>query len=77
MVKNLPANAREAGSVLESGRSFGVGNGNPLHYSNLKKFHGQKILTGYSPWGHEESDMIEHARMYRPMKLSGAVFASH
>ena len=36
MVKNLPANAREAGSVLESGRSFGVGNGNPLHYYCLE-----------------------------------------
>ena len=36
MVKNLPASAREAGSVLESGRSFGVGNGNPLQYSCLE-----------------------------------------
>ena len=34
MVKNLPANAREAGSVLESGRSFGVGN--PLQYYCLE-----------------------------------------
>ena len=23
------------------------------------KFHGQRSLVGYSPWGHEESDMTE------------------
>ena len=23
------------------------------------KFHGQRSLAGYSPWGHEESDMTE------------------
>jgi len=23
------------------------------------KSHGQKILAGYSPWGHKESDMTE------------------
>ena len=23
------------------------------------KFHGQRSLTGYSPWGHKESDMTE------------------
>ena len=26
------------------------------------KFHGQKSLAGYSPWGCKESDAIEHAR---------------
>ena len=24
------------------------------------KFHGQRSLVGYSPWGHEESDSTEH-----------------
>ena len=36
MVKNLPANAGDAkdvGSIPESGRSSGEGNGNPLQYS--------------------------------------------
>ena len=23
--------------------------------------HGQKSMVGYSPWGHKESDMTEHA----------------
>ena len=38
VVKNLPANegdARDTGSVPESGRSSGEGNGNPLHYYHL------------------------------------------
>ena len=38
MVKNLPSNAgdtRHKDSILGSGRSPGVGNGNPLQYSCL------------------------------------------
>ena len=35
MVKNLPANARDMGSVPGSGRSPGEGNDNPLQYSRL------------------------------------------
>ena len=35
MVKNLPANARDAVSIPESERSPGEGNGNPLHFSHL------------------------------------------
>ena len=34
-VKNLPANAGEAGLILELGRFSGEGNGNPLQYSCL------------------------------------------
>ena len=39
MVKNPPANAgdtRDVGSIRGSGRSLGVGNGNPLQYSSLE-----------------------------------------
>ena len=38
-VKNLPANAgdiRDAGSIPGSGRSPGIGHGNPLRYSCLE-----------------------------------------
>ena len=35
MVKNLPASARNAGSILGLGRSPGGGNGNPFQYSCL------------------------------------------
>ena len=36
MVKNLPANARDAGLVPGLGRSPGEGYGNPLQYSCLE-----------------------------------------
>ena len=39
VVTNLPANSgdiRDLGSILGSGRSSGVGNGNPLQYSCLE-----------------------------------------
>ena len=36
VVKNLPANAGDTGSVPGLGRSPGEGNGNPLQYSCLK-----------------------------------------
>ena len=47
LVKNLPANAgdiRDEGSVPGSGRSPGEGHGDPLHYSCLDNFHGQRSL---------------------------------
>ena len=36
VVKNPPANAEDVGSIPESGRSPGRGNGNPLQYSCLE-----------------------------------------
>ena len=36
VVKNLPADARDMGSILALGRSLGGGNGNPLQYSCLE-----------------------------------------
>ena len=36
MVKNPPANGGDTGLIPGSGRSPGVGNGNPLHYSCLE-----------------------------------------
>ena len=39
MIKHVPANAgdaRDAGSTPGSGRSHGVGNGNPLQYACLE-----------------------------------------
>ena len=59
MVKNLPANAGDAGdvgSIPGSRRSPGVGNGNPLQYSCLENPHGQRSLAGYRPWDLKESD---------------------
>jgi len=36
VVKNLPANAGDAGSIPGLGRSLEEGNGNPLQYSFLR-----------------------------------------
>ena len=61
MIKTLPANVGDMGSVPGLGRFPGVGNGNPLQHSCLRKCHGQKSLAGYSPWvgggGGKDSDM--------------------
>ena len=60
VVKNLPANARDAGLIPGLGRSSGGGNGNVLHYSCLdkpqqrfknKKTTRTKRLMGCSLWG--------------------------
>ena len=43
VVKNLPTDAgdtRDMGSIPGSGRPSGGGNGNPLQYFCLEKFHG-------------------------------------
>ena len=47
------------GSTRGSERSPGEGNGNPLQYSCLEKFRGQRILEGNSPWGHKKLDTNE------------------
>ena len=62
VVKNLPAKAgdlKDAGLILELGRSPGGEHGNPLQYSCLENPRGQRSLAGYGPQGHTESDMIE------------------
>ena len=54
VVKNLPVNAgdvRDVGSIPGSGRSPGVGNGNPLQYSWLENPIDKRSLSRYSPWG--------------------------
>ena len=48
VVKNLTAIAGDTGDVgliPGSGRSPAVGNGNPLQYSCLEKFHGQRSMA--------------------------------
>ena len=57
MVKNMPANAADAGDVgsIPRGRSPGGGNGNPLQW--VGKSHGQGNLASCSPWGHKR---VEH-----------------
>ena len=57
MVKNLPANAGDAGCIPGLGRSLGEGNGSPFQYS-AGEFHGQRSLAGYTR-GCKESDTTE------------------
>ena len=45
--------------ILGSGKSPREGNGNPPQDACLKKFHGQRSLAGYSPWGRKELDVTE------------------
>ena len=52
------------GSIPGSGRSPGEGNGNPLLYSCLEKFHGWRSLVGYSPWGPKELGMTERLHFH-------------
>ena len=44
------------------GSSPGEGIGYPLQYSYLENPHGQRSLTGCSPWGCKESGMTEQLR---------------
>ena len=48
VVKNPPANAKDAGLIPGCERSPGGGQGNPLQYSCLENSHGQRSLAGYS-----------------------------
>ena len=67
--KESTFNARvkgDKGSFPGSDRYTGEGNGNLLEYSCLKKFHGQRSLVGYSPWGHKEPDMMELLKFTYP-----------
>ena len=80
VVKNLPASigdARDVGSILALGTSLGGGHGNPLQYSLSGKVHEQRSLAGYSPWGHTESDMTEHAYATPEEQYELFLYTSH
>ena len=56
VVKNLPANAQDAGSIHGSGRSPGVGNVSPLQYSCL-----ENLMDREAWWTKSmESKKVEH-----------------
>ena len=65
VVKNPPANAgdlRNASSIPGWGRSPGGRRAwQPIPVFLPGESHGQRILAGYSPWGHKESDATEQA----------------
>ena len=62
MVKNVPANTgdiRDASSIPGSGRSPGGRARQTTPVFLPKESHGQRILAGYNPQGHRESDTTE------------------
>ena len=62
VVKNMPANAGDTGSIPGLGRFLWRRKWQPTPVFLPGEFHGQRSLVGYSPWGPKESDMTEHAR---------------
>ena len=51
-------------SIPGSGRSPREWNGKLTPVFLPGKFHGQRIVAGYSPWGHKESNITEQAHMH-------------
>ena len=70
MVKNLPANAGDAGLIPGLGRSPEGGNGYPLQYSCLER---RRSLAGYSPWGYRVGH-DRHAHVWFVINLSDSPF---
>ena len=56
MVKNPPANARDAGSIPRLGRSPGEGNGNPPQYSCLENSMDRGAWWATVHGGHKKVD---------------------
>ena len=54
--KEPACNKGDLGFIPGLGRSPGEGNGYPPVFFP-RKFHEQRSLVGYSPWGHKESNM--------------------
>ena len=80
VVKNLPASigdARDTGSIPESGRSPGVGNGNPLQYSCLENSLDRGAWQATVP-GFAESGTTEHVstHTYKILSFSELLFSS-
>ena len=59
--KESACNAGDLGLIPGLGRSPREGNGNPVFFPG--EFHGQRSLTGYSPWGCKESDTTEQLKL--------------
>ena len=59
VVKNLPANAGDAGSIPGWGTSLGKGIGNPLQYSCLENPMDRGAWLATVHWSRKESDTTE------------------
>ena len=70
MVKNPPVNT-DLGSTPGPGRSFGVGNGNPLQYSCLENFIDRRTWQDYRPRA-AESDTTEPMALLSYLWFNGS-----
>ena len=59
VVRNLPAKARDSGSIPGAGRLPGEGNGNPLQCSGLGNLMDRGAWPATVYGGHKELDTIE------------------
>ena len=64
VVKNPSANAGNAASITGSERSPGKGKWQPTPVFLPGKSHGQRSLSGYSPWSLKESEMTEQLTLW-------------
>ena len=67
IVKNLPADARDVGSILGSGRSPGEGNGNPFQYSCLQNPMDRETRQPTVLEGAEKLDMTKQLSLSQKM----------
>ena len=80
VVKNLPGNAGEVGSIRGSERSPAGGNGQPTSVFLPEKSHGQSSLVGPSPRGNKELDMttqVDRALMRSAVEQGCLTLLSH
>ena len=72
MVKNL--SAMQETHVRSLGQEEPLEKGTATHSSMLAwKFHGQKSLVGYRPWGHQVSDTTEQLSLcWSPISMSSS-----
>ena len=68
VVKNLPANAGDMGSIPRVGKIPWSRKWHPSTVIFSGKFHGWRILAGYSSGGGQESDMTEGERTHARLK---------
>ena len=63
LVKNTPAMQETDCNTGEVGLIPGLGRSTPVFLPG--KFHGQRCLVGYSPWGRTESDTTEPLTLFK------------
>ena len=75
MVKKNPTGyARVEGSIPESGRPPWRRKWQCTPAFLPGKFHGQRSLVGYSPWGHKELGKTEHAHTHTHTQIQMKLF---